>query len=76
MQSREIERKEKRISYLKNKLKSQLSDVGDWKIIKIYEARMAGKEDPYDFEKLVAAREAIRAEINALQKEISGGEEG
>lgn len=51
-------------------LSSSASSIGDWKVIKIYEARMQGKEDPYDFEELAAKRSAARARINQLQKEI------
>lgn len=65
----EKEKTEKRINYLKNQLSSKESRFGDWKIIKIYEARMQGKPDPYDFDELVAAREEIRAEINKLQEQ-------
>lgn len=65
----EKEKNNKKINYLKNQLSSKESRVGDWKIIKIYEARMQGKPDPYDFDELVAAREEIRAEINRLQEQ-------
>lgn len=67
--NREQERISKRINFLKNQLSSKESAVGDWKIIKIYEARMQNKPDPYDFDELVTAREEIRAEINRLQEQ-------
>ena len=35
---------------LKSDLDSSASDIGDWKVAKIYEYRMAGLEDPYDFD--------------------------
>lgn len=56
---------------LKCRLESRESDVGDWKIIKIYEYRLQDKEDPYDFESLQAARQAVRDQINDLQNEIA-----
>lgn len=52
------------------KLGSSASDIGDWKVLKIYEARMKQEEDPYDFDELVAAREEVRAKINELQEKI------
>lgn len=58
---------ESQILTLKNRLSASSSDIGDWKIIKIYEARMSGKSDPYDFEELVNARQNIRDQINELE---------
>lgn len=55
------------IANLTLELSSSHSPTGDWKINKIYEYRMLGKEDPYDFEELAAARQAIRDKINELQ---------
>ena len=34
---------------LMSSLAANTSSIGDWKIMKIYEARMRGAEDPYDF---------------------------
>ena len=56
-------------------LSSAVSPIGDWKVVKIYEARLQGKEDPYDFEALAAERQAARDRINQLQKEIKDLEE-
>ena len=61
--------KEQEIAILRSQLSSDVSDVGDWKITKIYEARMSNEADPYDFAALVKARQAIRDKINALQSE-------
>jgi len=52
------------------------ADYGDYKIIKTYEARLTGKEDPYDVEKLITERTAARARINELQALISSLREG
>lgn len=60
-----------KIEMLKNELSSNDSDIGDYKITKIYEARLKGESDPYDFNDLIAKREAVRSKINALQKELS-----
>jgi len=62
-----IERKEDKINFLKGLLSSADSPVGDWKVVKIYEARMLGEADPYNFEVLTANRQRVRDEINRLQ---------
>lgn len=59
--------KANKIACLKGYLSSPESPVGDWKVIKIYEARMNGEEDPYDFDELAANRKLVREEINRLQ---------
>ena len=64
------ERLESEIRTLQSKLDAPTSDIGDWKIIKIYEARLSGESDPYDYEELKAARQAVRDEINELQAEL------
>ena len=64
------ERIESEIRTLQSKLDAPTSDIGDWKIIKIYEARLSGESDPYDYEGLKAARQAVRDEINELQAEL------
>lgn len=68
--SRKIELCNKEINELLADLSSHSSDIGDWKIIKIYEARMTGMEDPYDLEDLVAKRQATRDRINELQADV------
>ena len=64
------ERIESEIRTLQSRLDAPTSDIGDWKIIKIYEARLSGESDPYNYEELKAARQAVRDEINALQAEL------
>ena len=68
------ERIESEIRTLQSKLDAPTSDIGDWKIIKIYEARLSGESDPYNYEELKAARQAVRDEINALQAQLKGAE--
>ena len=61
---------ESQIRTLQSRLDAPTSDIGDWKIIKIYEARLSGESDPYNYDELKAARQAVRDEINELQAEL------
>ena len=61
---------EARIRELVSKLDAPTSEIGDWKIIKIYEARLQGEPDPYNYDELAAARQAVRDEINELQAQL------
>lgn len=70
----ERERIESEIRTLQSKLDAPTSDIGDWRIIKIYEARLSGESDPYDYEELKAARQAVRDKINELQAQLKGAE--
>lgn len=58
------------LASLMSRLSANTSPIGDWKVIKVYEARMLGKEDPYDMEELVAERQAVRDRINEIQNEL------
>lgn len=58
------------LAQLMGNLSANTSPIGDWKVIKIYEARMHGKEDPYDFDELSAQRQAARVRINEIQEEL------
>lgn len=64
-----------KIEMLKNRLSSQFSDVGDWKIIKCYEYKLMEQEPPYDVERLNEERQTIRDEINRLEGELKEEEE-
>lgn len=55
---------------LHSQLDASSSDVGDWKIIKIYEARLQNLPDPYNYEELSAKREAIRERIREITTEL------
>ena len=68
------ERIESEIRTLQSKLDAPTSDIGDWKIIKIYEARLSGESDPYNFDELKAARQAVRDKINELQAQLQRAE--
>lgn len=51
-------------------LSDSRSGIGDWKIIKCYEAKLQGYDMPYDLDKLMEQRQTVRDEINALQDEL------
>ena len=74
----EIDRKriESEIRTLQSRLDAPTSDIGDWKIIKIYEARLSGESDPYNYEELKAARQAVRDKINELQAQLEQSGKG
>ena len=42
----------------------------DYKIIKCYEAQLMNRPMPYDYETLIAERDAKRAQINELQAQL------
>lgn len=56
---------------LMSSLSANTSELGDWKIMKIYEARMRGEEDPYDFDELAARRQAVRNRLNDIKVELA-----
>lgn len=58
------------LAQLMSNLSANTSPIGDWKVIKIYEARLNGEEDPYDYAELAEARQAARIRINAIQDEL------
>lgn len=55
---------------LMSNLSANTSSIGDWKVIKCYEARMQGLPDPYDFDELMVNRQAARDRINEIQAEL------
>lgn len=66
----QIADKEREIVSLRNALTAATSEYGDYHIIKVYEARLMGKPDPYDIEPIISKREEMRTRINELQDEI------
>ena len=46
------------------------AEIGDYKIIKTYEARLRGEADPYDTDQLMIDREAARQKIRDMRKEL------
>ena len=69
----ERQRIETQIACLQQHLSAPTSNIGDWKIIKIYEARLQGAPDPYNYNELAQARQAIRNQINQLQSQLNQG---
>ena len=65
-----IQEKQQEIINLQAHLAGKNSEIGDYKIIKCYEASLIGKEAPYDAKTLIAERQKVRDQINALQDEI------
>ena len=58
-------------SSLMSALAANTSSIGDWKVMKIYEARLRGEADPYDFEELAAQRQEARNRINVINIELA-----
>lgn len=56
---------------LMSSLSANTSDIGDWKIAKIQEARLRGQEGPYDLEELCKRRDAARLRINEVEIELA-----
>lgn len=56
---------------LMSSLAANTSPIGDWKVMKIYEARMRGEADPYDFEALATQRQEVRNRINVINIELA-----
>lgn len=75
MENEELEMKrnsiESEIRALVSSLDAPTSDIGDWKIVKIYEARLKGEADPYDYDELAQKRQEARDRINELQAELA-----
>lgn len=66
----ERQRIQQDIICLEARLSANTSDIGDWKVIKCYEAALQQKEAPYDVSKLMAERQLVRDKINQLQEEL------
>ena len=52
------------------KLSANTSNIGDYRIIKCYEAALLQKDVPYDVDALIADRQGVRDKINELEAEI------
>lgn len=59
------------MAQLMSNLAANTSSIGDWKIMKIYEARMKGAEDPYNFDELTLQRQAARDRIQDIKIELN-----
>ncbi len=61
---------EGQIRSLVAELDSPTSPIGDWKVIKCYEAKLQEKELPYNLDSLMEERQAVRDQINELQTQL------
>lgn len=52
-------------------LSSATSEIGDYRIIKTYEARLNNEADPYDTEDILTKRQEVRNKINELQTKLA-----
>ena len=69
---RELAEKQQEIINLTNDLTSPASEIGDYRVIKCYEAALSGQKTmPYDVKDLIAKRQKVRDKINALQSKIT-----
>lgn len=70
---REMERTriEGQIRELVAELGAPNSAIGDWKVIKCYEAKLQDQPLPYDLNELMAARQQVRNQINELQNQLA-----
>ena len=67
-----IEEKQQEIINLQAHLASKNSEIGDYRVIKCFEATLSGaKTMPYDTTTLLAERQKVRDKINALQAEVA-----
>ena len=67
-----IQEKQQEIINLQAHLASKISEIGDDRVIKCYEATLSGaKTMPYDTTPLLAERQKVRDKINALEAEVA-----
>ena len=67
-----IQEKQQEIINLQAHLASKNSEIGDYRVIKCYDATLSGaKTMPYDTTTLLAERQKVRDKINALQAEVA-----
>lgn len=53
-----------------SRLSSSASDIGDWKVIKCYEASLQSLPSPYDINDLMEKRQQMRNRINEIQEQL------
>lgn len=59
------------IQRLRNQLAADTSDIGDYKIAKIYEARINGDPDPYVAADVITSRQTARKKIASLEAQLA-----
>lgn len=66
----QVARKEQEIIDLRCAFAHPASDIADYKVARIYEARINAESDPYSADDLITKRQAARDRIDTLKKEI------
>ncbi|WP_337774309.1 hypothetical protein [Mitsuokella jalaludinii] len=59
------------IQRLRNQLAADTSDIGDYKIAKIYEARINGDPDPYVAADVITSRQMARKKLESLEIQLA-----
>ena len=70
IENKEIDDLQAELRELRSKLQANISDIGDWKIIKALEYQLIWQEIPYHINKLNNERQAIRERINQIENII------
>lgn len=66
---------QREIISLRASLSADVSDIGDYKIVKCMEAKLKNEDMPYDVDDLITQRQAVRDKINELQTQAQELEE-
>ena len=66
----QIAQKEQEIIDMRCAFAHPASDIADYKVARIYEARINAEPDPYSADDLITKRQAARDRIETLKKEI------
>lgn len=66
-----IAEKQQEIINLRWHLTSAVSEIGDYKIVKTYEACLQNEPEPYDTADLLKKRQEVRDKINVLEAEVN-----
>lgn len=66
---------QREIISLRASLSADVSDIGDYKIVKCMEAKLKDEDMPYDIDDLITQRQAVRDKINELQTQAQELEE-
>lgn len=69
-QNVEKENLEAELRVLRSELQANTSNIGDWKVIKALEYKLAGQTIPYDMDKLNSDRQAVRDRINEIERKL------
>lgn len=70
-QSRQIALKRQAVIDIQCAFSDPASDIADYKVARIYEARLNGEADPYVSADVIAARAEAHAKIESLKEELA-----